>query len=88
MDPLQFVYRHGKGVEDVTLNILNLIHTRLKQEKLHGGILLVDFSSAFTTLQPHTTLKKLLFVFEFSPPLAMCILDFLLERTQRVRVNG
>ena len=84
MDPLQFAYRHGKGVEDATLTILNLVHTHLEKEKAHARILFVDFSSAFNTLQPHLLLKRLLSDFELNTSLAMWILDFLLERPERM----
>ena len=87
LDPLQFAYRHGKGVEDATLTILNLVHTHLEKEKAHATIMLVDFSSAFNTLQPHLLLKRLQSDFELNP-LALWILDFLLARPQRVCVNG
>ena len=46
------------------------------------------FPSAFNTVQPHLLLKKLLCDFELSPPLALWILDFLLDRPLRVCVNG
>ena len=47
------------------------------------------FSSAFNanTLQPHLFLKRLLSDFELDPTVAMWVLDFLLERPQRVCVN-
>ena len=88
LDPLQFAYRHGKGVQDATLTILNLAHTHLEKDKAHAIILFVDFSSAFNTLQPHLLLKRLLSDFELNPSFAMWILDFLLDRPQRVCVSG
>lgn len=51
--PLQFAYRCGKGVEDATLAILNLIHKHLEKENSHSRILFIDFSSAVSTRQPH-----------------------------------
>ena len=41
LDPLQFAYRHGKGVEDVTLTILNRVQTHLEKEKAHARIMLI-----------------------------------------------
>ena len=83
--PASVCLQTWKGVADATLTILNLIHTHLEEEKFRAIILFVDFSSAFNTLHPHSILKKLLFDFELSPPLAMWILDFLL-RDLRERV--
>ena len=34
LDTLQFAYRHGKGMKDATLTILNLIHKHLKKKKI------------------------------------------------------
>ena len=48
---------------------------------------LLPFHQWFSTIQPHLLLKKLLFGFELSPPLAMWILGVLLERPQRMRMN-
>ena len=41
LDPLQFAYRHGKGVEDATLTILNLVHTHREKENAHARIILL-----------------------------------------------
>ena len=40
------------------------------------------------TLQPHLLLNRLLSDFELNPSLAMWILEFIIERPQRVCVNG
>ena len=50
LGPLQFACRHGEGVEDATLTILNLLHAHLEKENSNAKILFVDFSSAFITL--------------------------------------
>ena len=52
MDLLQFAYRYGKGSEDATLTILDIIHIHLEKGKSHARILFVAFSSV---VQYHST---------------------------------
>lgn len=83
MDQLQFAYRPKRGVEDATLTLLF--------KHLEGSgcrLLFIDFSSAFNTLQLHILTKRLLEHFNLSKNLVDWILNFLTNRTQRVRVNG
>ena len=47
----------------------------------------VDFSSAFNTIQPHLLVQKLLHRFQLDSCIAGWILDYLTNRSQRVRVN-
>lgn len=47
----------------------------------------MDFSSAFNTIQPHILVDKLL-TFGLDVNRVGWILDFLIDRTPRVRVNG
>ncbi len=54
----------------------------------HARLLFIDFSSAFNTIQPHILTRRLLEQFELSNNLVGWILDFLTNRTKRVRVNG
>ena len=53
LDPLQFAYRPGRGVEDAVTTLLNLVVGHLENAKVHARVLLLDMSSAFNTLQPH-----------------------------------
>ena len=53
LDPLQFAYRSGRGVDDAKLFILNTLYRHLEGPQTHGRILFADFSSAFNTIQPH-----------------------------------
>ncbi len=48
----------------------------------------MDFSSAFNSLQPHILVEKLITDFGLDFNLVGWILDFIADRTQRVRVNG
>ena len=53
LDPLQFAYRSGRGVDDAKLFILNTLYRHLEGPQTHARILVADFSSAFNTIQPH-----------------------------------
>lgn len=66
----------------------HLILKHLEGTKTHVRTLFVDFSSAFNTIQPHLLVQKLLHRFQLDPCLSGWILDFLINRSQRVRVNG
>lgn len=87
-DPLQFAYRPRRGVEDATVTLLNLLFKHLDNNGSHARLLFIDFSSAFNTIQPHILTTRLLEQFDLSNNLVGWILNFLTDRTQRVRVNG
>ena len=53
LDSIQFAYRVGRGVEDATSTLINLVLKHLKGNKNHAKLLFVDFSLAFNTIQPH-----------------------------------
>lgn len=53
IDPLQFAYRTKRGVQDVTITLLNYIYKHLESLNNHARLLFVDFSSTFNTIQPH-----------------------------------
>ncbi len=59
LDPLQFAYRAGRGVQDATATLLNLLLKHLQGSKNHARLLFIDFSSAFNTIQPHVLVQKL-----------------------------
>ena len=88
LDPLQFAYRAGRGVEDAKLFILNTLYKHLEKPKAHARLIFADFSSAFNLMQPHILVQKLKFDFNLPNQLVLWILDFLVERQQRVFVNG
>ncbi len=87
---MQFAYRPHRGVEDATVTLLNLLAKHLEGNGSHARLLFVDFSSAlsFNTIQPHVLINRLLEQFTLSNNIVGWILDFLTNRTQRVRVNG
>lgn len=59
LDPLQFAYQAGRGVEDAKLFILNHLYKHLEKPQAHARLLFTDFSSAFKTLQPHLLIERL-----------------------------
>ena len=88
LDPLQFAYRAGRGVDDAKLFILNTLYKHLEKPNAHARILFADFSSAFNTVQPHVLIQRLISDFNIQHQLVFWILDFLTCRQQRVFVNG
>ena len=88
LDPRQFAYRARRGVEDAQITLLNLLYSHLDGPGTHARLLFLDFSSAFNTIQPHVLVSKLLSEFNLESNLVSWIMDFLTNRTQRVKVNG
>ena len=86
MDPLQFAYRAKRGVEDATLTLLDLVMRHLDNTGTFVRVLLMDFSSAFNTIQPHLLLSRLIDL-DVSPHIVLWIRSFLRDRPQRVNVN-
>ena len=87
MDPLQFAYKAKRGVEDATLTLLDSVLRHLDSSGTFVRCLMMDFSSAFNTLQPHLLIKRLLDL-DISPGLVLWIRSFLRDRPQRVSLDG
>ena len=87
LDPLQFAYKEKRNTEDALLFLLHNIYSHLDIGKTHVRVLLVDFSSAFNTIQPHIMYQKLtnLHVSSF---LKNWIFEFLTQRSQFVDINN
>lgn len=88
IDSIQFAYRPRRGVDDAVVTLLNFLYRHLDGAKAHARLLIIDFSSAFNTIQPHLLVDKLLNQFKLDFNLVGWILDFLTDRSQCVRVNG
>ena len=88
LDPLQFAYRAGRGVEDVKLFILDKVYTHLHKPTAHTKILFADFSSAFNLMQPHILAHKLIYDFNLGNQHVAWIVDFFSCHPQSVFVNG
>lgn len=87
MDPLQFAYQAGRGVDDAKIFILNTIHKHLEIPKTTARLLFADFSSAFNTMQPHILAEKLITRFHLNHQLTLWVTDFLTNTSQRGLVN-
>ena len=89
LDPLQFAYRPGRGVEDATCTLMDmlLLHLDLDNASVFARLVFIDFSSAFNCIQPHILAGRLA-THNIEPGLIAWIMDFLTQRSQCVRVNG
>lgn len=50
---LRFAYRRGWSMEGTVASLMHSITTHLGRPKAYTRVLFVDFSSAFSTVQPH-----------------------------------
>ena len=55
LDPMQFTYRAGMGVENASITL----YKHLEGPGTHARLLFMDFSSAFNTIQSHILAWKL-----------------------------
>ncbi|KAK3542758.1 hypothetical protein QTP70_002769 [Hemibagrus guttatus] len=81
LDPLQFAYRPGIGVDDAVIYLLHWKLTHLESTGSTVRVAFFDFSSAFNTIQPALLHRKL----ERSgmeDHLAAWIIDYLTNRPQ------
>ncbi len=85
-DPLQFAYRANRSVDDAVNMGLHFILQHLDRAGTYVRILLVDFSSAFTTIIPDTLQNKLT---QLSVPTSIChwINSILTDIQQVVRLG-
>ena len=86
LDPLQFAYRSGRGVEDAIATLLHKLLKHLESPGCYARILFADFSSAFNTMQRHILVKKLQ---DLNVPTSIVkwTLNFLSDRRQKVKVG-
>ena len=88
LDPLQFAYQKGRSCKDAILSLLDKLYCHLEGAKRGNSVRLLffDFSSAFNTIQPHTSVRKLI---EMSLPsnYSLWILDYLTNRSQYVKLS-
>ena len=59
LDPFQFAYKDKRGTDDAVLTLVHLVLKYLDQPQAHARVLLVDFNSAFNTIQPFVLLEKI-----------------------------
>ena len=88
LDPLQFAYQSGRGVDDAKLFILNTSYRHLEGPQTRARTLFAEFSSAFNTIQPHILANKPVWYFSLDSHLVLWIIGFLTSRSQRFFVSG
>ena len=83
LDPHQFTYRANRSVDDATLTLVHHLYQHLDTGGHHARVLMVDFSSAFNTIQPHLMMQKMMSM-ALNPNIMLWIQQFLTGRLQRV----
>ena len=63
LEPLQFAYRAGRGIEDAKSFILDKVYTHLEKPTAHARFSSPIFSSAFNLMQPLILAHKLIYHF-------------------------
>ena len=86
LDSMQFAYRANRSVDDAVALGLHHVLQHLESSGTYARILFIDFSSAFNTIPPHRLFQKLI---DMGVDTSLCrwVLDFLSNRTQRVRIG-
>ena len=84
MDPLQFAYRPGIGVDDAVIYLLHRSLSHLESTGCSVRVMFSDFSSAFNTIQP-SLLRGKLEGAGVDCHLAAWTTDYLTNRPQYVR---
>ena len=87
LDPFQFAYQPKRSVEDAISVFTNNIYKHLERQKSYCRILFIDFSSAFNTIRPLLLVEKMRRL-EINRNIIAWVLNFLIERTQFVFVEG
>ena len=83
LDPHQFAYRANRSVDDATLTLVHHLYQHLDTGGHHARVLMVDFSSAFNTIQPHLMMQKMMSM-ALNPNIILWVQQFLTGRLQRV----
>ena len=88
LDPYQFAYRANRSVENAVSITLHNVLNHLDSPNSYVRMLFIDYSSAFNTILPCKLYFKLKDMFCFNSGLCNWILDFLLNRPQKVKFNN
>ena len=87
-DQYQFAYRSNRSTEDAITLCLHRILQHLESPSTYARVLFIDYSSAFNTIIPSKLHKKLLSDLKFPAALCDWILDFLINRQQKVCIQN
>ena len=84
MDNLQFAYQANQSTDDVIITLIHEIAQHLDGKSKYARSLFIDYSCAFSTMQPHILISRLS---EYNIParLQLLVLDFLTNRQQCAR---
>ena len=86
-DAHQFAYRENRSTEDAIAIVLHTLLEHLEHKNTYARLLFVDYSSAFNTIRPFK-LRHTLHRLGLNTTLCNWTVDFLTNRTQRVRVGN
>ena len=87
LDQFQFAYKANRSINDAISWALFKVSQFLdRSTPNYCRLLFVDYSSAFNTISPFKLYHKLI-ALDFDPSLCRWILDFLLDRSQVVKVG-
>jgi hypothetical protein len=87
LDPLQFTYRPNRSTDDAITIQLHTALSHLDKRNTFVRMLFIDYSSAFNTIVPSKLIINLK-TLGLNPSLFNCVLDFLMGRTQVVKVGN
>ena len=87
MDPMQFAYQPGIGVDDTIVFLLDRSLSHLEKPGSSVRIMVFDFVSAFNTIQPALLGTKLELKLGVNQHLKSWILDYPTNRPQYVRTR-
>ena len=83
MDTMQLAYQSKESINNATTTLIHDLTQHLDDKSKYARCLLIDYSSAFNTMQPHILVNRLA---AYSGPasLQLLVLDFLTDRQQYV----
>eukprot|EP00061_Rhincodon_typus_P013430 g39803.t1 len=86
LDPLQFAYRHNRSLGDAISLVLHTSLEYLDNKDTYVRLLLIDYSSAFSTINPSRLISEL---HDLGLGSVLCnwILSFLTHRLQSVKIE-
>ncbi|KAK3543291.1 hypothetical protein QTP70_014050 [Hemibagrus guttatus] len=87
LDPHQFAYHPNRSTEDAISTAIHLALTHLDNNNTYFRMLFIDFSSAFNTVVPSKLTAKLRDL-GICTSICNCIMDFLTNRPQSVRLGN
>ena len=88
VDPKQFGGLAGTSTTDALVEMTHKWYEATDKPNTYVRIVLLDFSKAFDLINHNILLEKLLQVFGIPAPILRWVAAFLLDRTQRVKIEN